>query len=347
MERIRLKNENQRLKENLLQAQETEGFHGMIGRSAAIRTVCEKITKIAALNSTVLITGKTGTGKELVARAIHRLSGRPAFVSIDLGTLTDELAASELFGHTRGAFTGAVSERRGKIEAAGDGTVFLDEIENTSMDIQQKLLRVMDQHEYQKVGGDAVQVSAARFLAATNVDLQDQVAAGRFREDLYHRLNVINIQVPALQERPDDVELLARYFLSIHSKSMDIYKEFAPQALHALRDYAWPGNVRELKNAIEEALIFGMDQHLILPEDFKFTAIADSGRESDDQRGRPQQRRTLKQAESEAKKSVILQALQECDGVMSRAARYLDVTPRHLSRLMGEYRISSGPDNPV
>ena len=335
IERIRLFRENERLKQNLAHVQAFEGFHGMIADSTGMRTVFEKIKKIAPYDSTVLLTGETGTGKELVARAIHTESGRSPFVAIDLGTPSDELAGSELFGHTKGAFTGAFNERKGKIEAAGVGTVFLDEIENISPDVQQKLLRLLEDKSFYRIGSNTVRTSEARFIVATNVNLQQRIAEGRFRQDLFHRLNVFNIHIPSLRERPEDIKALAAYFLSIHSKSLDIYKTFTADTLNTLNSYDWPGNVRELKNAIEEALVFGIDETNLLPEDFKLTDTPVQGHRNEIDLSE----RSLKQVETEAKKSAVLNALHSCNGIVARAARKLDITPRHLRRLLDEYNL--------
>ena len=340
MERIRLNGENIRLKQNLARARKFEGFFGMLGHSSPMKAVFEKIKKIARYDNTVLITGDTGTGKELVARAIHKLSGRSPLIAIDLGTISEELAGSELFGHEKGAFTGAVAERKGKIEAVADGTVFLDEIENISLDVQQKLLRLLEQKSYQRVGSNITKTTEARFLVATNVDLKDYVNKGHFREDLYHRLNVVNIRLPSLKERQDDIPLLANYFLHIHCKSLDLDKSFIPETLTLLKEYSWPGNVRELKHCIEEALIFGLDEHYLLPEDFKFEPKKSKTEKENDKR--PVAVNTLKQVETEAKRGVILKALNQTNGVIAKAARILDITPRHLRRLMDEYTISDG-----
>jgi DNA-binding NtrC family response regulator len=335
-ERIRLKNENVRLKNNLANVKKLDGYFGMIGQSPQMQDVFEKIKKIARFESTVLITGETGTGKELAARAIHKQSGRSGLMAIDIGVLSSELAGSELFGHKRGAFTGAINDRKGKIEAAGSGTVFLDEIENISPDVQQKLLRLLEQREYNPIGSNQTIDTDARFIIATNVDLEERVAAGAFRQDLYHRLNVINIEIPPLRERDGDIEMLAHSFLSIHSKSLDIYKSFSNTAMQKLKDYSWPGNVRELKNSIEEALIFGVDADEVLPEDVNLSTHSDPPpiRETGGHI------RTLKQVEIDAKIAAIYSALEETSGVAAQAARLLDVTPRHLRRLMDEYDIS-------
>ena len=335
LERIRLQRENVRLKENLAAVSAMKGFHGMLAASEQMHAVFDKIKKIAGYDSTVLITGETGTGKELVARAIHAESGRSPFIAIDLGTLSPELAGSELFGHAKGAFTGAVNDRKGKIEAAEAGTIFLDEIENISLDVQQKLLRLLEEKSFQRIGSNANITTAARFIVATNADLKNRVQKGDFRQDLYHRLSVFNIHIPPLRKRIDDIEVLTRYFLSIHSKSLDIYKNVLPQTMVHLKSFSWPGNVRELKNAIEEALVFGIDENNLLPEDFSVHPAAVPRTE----KRKHFVSKSLKQVETEAKKSAIQEALMQANGIAARAARLLDITPRHLRRLMDEYEL--------
>lgn len=335
LERIRLHRENIRLKKNLADLSTFDGFHGMVGVSPQMQNVFDRIRKIAAFDSTVLITGETGTGKELVARAIHHESDRSPFVAIDLGTLSTELAGSELFGHAKGAFTGALQDRKGKIETAASGTVFLDEIENVSPAVQQKLLRLLEDKSYQRVGDNTTIITHARFIVATNVDLQKKVAIGEFRQDLYHRLNVININIPPLRERVDDIIALTRYFQSIHSKSLDIHKQLNEATIDKLTAYSWPGNVRELKNTIEEALIFGVDDDEFFPEDFSFEMQSHSTSEPPLQK----EQKTLKQIEIEAKKSAIQHALKKSNGIVAQAARVLDITPRHLRRLLDEYNL--------
>lgn len=340
LERIRLNRENRRLKKNLALAHQNEGFFNMIGQSRSMKAMFRKIEKVAPFDSTVLITGETGTGKELVARAIYKLSKRKPLVSIDLGMIPKELTGSELFGHQRGAFTGATTDRKGKIEVAGSGTVFLDEVENISSDVQQQLLRLLEQRSYHRLGSNDFRTTNARFVVATNMDLKEKVNSGQFRQDLYHRLNVINIHIPPLRERRADIELLALYFLKIHSKSLDIYKKLTPGAVKRLLEYDWPGNVRELKNAIEEALIFGLDENEVVEDDFQFSQKVEMQTEAQVERTDSGVIIPLKQAEQEAKKEIIQRTLKYTNGVMTKAARLLEITPRHLKRLLDEYAIT-------
>ena len=232
----------------------------LIGRSAAMQDVYKLIGSISTTpnTTTVLITGETGTGKELVARAIHRHGAHAAspFIAIDCTVLSEMLLESELFGHEKGAFTGAIARKQGKFELAGEGTIFLDEIGNLTLPLQQKLLRVVQERCFERVGGmDSLPISA-RFIAATNTDLTSAVAAGRFREDFYFRLNVARIHIPPLRERPDDIVQLAEHFLRKHSIRLNrTVRGFAPNVLEPLLTYAFPGNVRELENLIARAVM--------------------------------------------------------------------------------------------
>ena len=235
---------------------------GIVGNSPAIRRMLEMIHTVAPSEATVLITGKSGTGKELVARAIHNQSRRKdgPWVAVNCAALTESLLESELFGHEKGAFTGADKRRDGRFLQADGGTLFLDEIGEISLLMQVKLLRAIQQREIQRVGGDATLKVDVRIVAATNRNLLDEVAAGRFREDLYYRLNVVSIQVPSLQERREDIPLLAEHFLKVFGeRNRKDVKGFTPKAMDMLVKYPWPGNVRELENAVERAvvLLFG------------------------------------------------------------------------------------------
>jgi DNA-binding NtrC family response regulator len=250
----RLQLENLELKESLKKAQPVPFI---VGKSKAITQVLETIRQIASSDTNVLILGESGTGKELAARAIHHLSGRSAkrFVAFNCGSFTDELMANELFGHEKGAFTGAVQEKKGLLQAADGGTVFLDEIGDMPMSMQVKLLRVIQEKELLRVGGvDPLPVDV-RFVAATHRDLQQDVQSGHFRQDLYYRLNVIALQLPPLTDRSDDIPLLVNHFLVQKSRAMQKNIDaIAPQAMDLLCRYSWPGNVRELENIMERAV---------------------------------------------------------------------------------------------
>ncbi len=254
LEKRRLEHENRALKREL---KEKLKFDELVGDSPRMKEVTDLITKIAPTNSTVLISGESGTGKELVARAIHAASARAErpFVSINCGALPDELLESELFGHVRGSFTGAVTAKKGLFEVADGGSIFLDEIGDTSPAMQVKLLRVLQERRIRRVGGTEESEVNVRVLAATNQDLETLVRDRRFREDLYYRINVIQIRMPALREKPEDIRPLALHFLVKYARIMGKrITRISDEALRCLTDHAWPGNVRELENVIERAV---------------------------------------------------------------------------------------------
>lgn len=233
-------------------------FHGIISKNPAVLRICDLVRDVADLPSTVLVRGESGTGKEVVARAIHEAGKRcdQPFVAVSCAALAESLLESELFGHERGAFTGANARRQGKLEAAGEGTLFLDEIGDVPPKIQVDLLRVLQEREFSRVGGNETVALRARVIAATNRDLEADVAEGRFREDLYYRLNVIGIRVPPLRERTEDVPLLVQHFVeSIALEFGRPVPTVSQDALELLMDHTWPGNVRELENALERALV--------------------------------------------------------------------------------------------
>src|SRR6476620_10595785 len=244
----RLRNENLALREEI------------VGASPALHAVLSRVSKVAPTDSTVLIAGETGTGKELIARAIHRRSPRAAraFVSLNCAAIPQAMITSELFGHEKGAFTGAVQRRLGRFELAEGGTIFLDEVGDLPMETQIALLRVLQEREFERVGGTEVLRADVRVIAATNRDLQAAIADGAFRSDLYYRLNVFPIKLPPLRERKEDVPLLVNYFVDRYAKRAGKkIKHIQKKALEALREYSWPGNVRELQNVIERSLIIG------------------------------------------------------------------------------------------
>jgi transcriptional regulator with GAF, ATPase, and Fis domain len=237
---------------------EAKAFGHLIGQSAALRHVGSQIDVVAPTEAAVLILGETGTGKELVAREIHRRSARKEgpLVRVNCASIPRELFESEFFGHVRGSFTGAVKDRAGRFETAEGGTIFLDEVGEIPLDIQNKLLRVLQEKRYERVGDDRTRHADVRIVAATNRDLKKAVAAGRFREDLYYRLNVFPIQVPPLRDRMDDIPLLAKHFVELSAKEMKCAKpRLTRAAVTQLQSYDWPGNVRELRNVIERAVI--------------------------------------------------------------------------------------------
>jgi len=264
-----LLSENMQLRRAL---KERFGYDNIVGKSEKILRVLDLVSQVAASRSTVLIQGESGTGKELVAKAIHLKSPRAdkAFVPVNSGSMPVDLLESTLFGHVRGAFTSAIASKRGLFEVADQGTIFFDEIGTIGMETQAKLLRVIQEKEFMRLGGvDTIKVDA-RIIAATNVDLKKLVDEGRFREDLYYRLNVINIQVPPLRERREDIPALVEFFTKKYcEENLKPLYRFGSEALKVLMDYYWPGNVRELENVVERAVVLSQDEVIgrdLLPE---------------------------------------------------------------------------------
>jgi DNA-binding NtrC family response regulator len=297
---------------------------GFIGASRPIQALFALIQRAAPSPYTVLITGESGTGKELVARGLHLASGRGAFLAVNCAALPEHLLESELFGHERGAFTGADREKPGLFEAADGGTLFLDEISELPPALQPKLLRALEQREIRRVGSTWARTVDVRLIAATNGSLEDQVAGGRFREDLYWRLNVLPIHVPPLRERPADIPLLAEHFLGD--------RRLAPDALAMLTAYAWPGNVRELRNAIERAVTLAPGFE-IRPSDLP-ERIQQAGQAA--ARIADASRRHLPLRELE--RDYILEILRQVNGNKSRAAEILGLDRKTLYRKLEEYR---------
>jgi formate hydrogenlyase transcriptional activator len=262
----RLRNEIVVLREEI---DRTSMFEEIVGSSKPIRELLKQVEKVARLNSTVLILGKTGTGKELVARAVHRRSKRAdrPFIRVNCAAIPQSLIASELFGHEKGAFTGAVQRRVGRFEAANGGTLFLDEVGELPMETQIALLRVLQEKEVERVGSNHPISLDVRVIAATNRDLRAAVAAGTFRSDLFYRLNVFPIKVPSLRERVEDIPLLVQYFVARYSKqSGKTIRHIGKQTLEHLRSYHWPGNIRELQNVVERALVLSETDTFVVDE---------------------------------------------------------------------------------
>jgi two-component system response regulator PilR (NtrC family) len=244
-------------------------FENIVGKSVAIRKVYEMIQTVAETDTTILITGKSGTGKELVARALHYSSKRrnKPLITVNCGTITENLIESELFGHKKGSFTGAISDKEGLIKAADGGTLFLDEISELPLQLQVKLLRVLQEKEYTPVGSTAAIQVNVRFIASTNRELKEEVIAGRFREDLYYRLNIVEIKLPSLKEREEDITLLADHFLNKYRREMNKnIKGIDPEAMRAIIAYEWKGEIRELENTLERAVIFCKDEFITLKD---------------------------------------------------------------------------------
>jgi two-component system nitrogen regulation response regulator NtrX len=312
----------------------------MIGESYAMRQLREQVAMAAPTNGRVLIYGENGTGKELVARTIHALSRRRAatFVEVNCAAIPEELIESELFGHVRGAFTGAVADRRGKFEIADGGTIFLDEIGDMSLKTQAKVLRVLQEQTMEAVGGTTRIKVDARVLAATNKDLQAEIRGGRFREDLYFRLNVIPIFVPPLRDRQEDIALLADHFMADFAREYGRrMKTFESAARAALQHYPWPGNVRELRNVIERLMIM-VPGEVISPADLSFLDPSALTRPAAPDAGG--QRQTLHEARDQFERDLILRTLAEQQGNMSRTAEVLSVERSNLYRKMKAFGIA-------
>jgi Nif-specific regulatory protein len=287
------------------------------------------ISRVAPTDSTVLIEGESGTGKELAARAIHRSSPRRnrPFVPINCAAIPEELLESELFGHERGAFTNAVAQKKGRLELADGGTVFLDEIGEMSGKLQVKLLRVLQEREFERVGGNGTIKVDVRIIAATNKDLAASVKTGEFRRDLYYRLNVVSVVMPPLRERSADIPLLVGHFVEKYSQKFSIKaKRISPEAMSSLMNYSWPGNVRELENAIERALVLGSSD-LVHAEDLPEAVVS-----KDLPEGIKETKYHL--ALTDLKKQLILKSLEEANGNYTEAARLLGLHVNYLHRLI-------------
>jgi Nif-specific regulatory protein len=314
--------------------------HNMVGDSEKLRDIYRRIARVAPTDSTVLITGESGTGKELVARSIHRNSpraGRP-FVAINCAAITETLLESELFGHEKGSFTGAVGQKKGKLEIAEGGTVFLDEIGELSFALQAKMLRVLQEKAFERVGGTRPVHVDFRLVAATNRDLKAAIESGAFRRDLYYRLNVVSVAMPPLRDRRDDIPILANTFLRRQSdKTKRQVAGFSAEALACLIGYDWPGNVRELENAIEHAVVLGQDS-LIQPDDLP-DAVAESA--PPEAAAAAVVTMHYHDAIRQAKKDLILRAVEQAGGHPSAAARLLGLHPNYLHRLIKNLQLKA------
>lgn len=328
-ERRRLADENLYLRGELRQL---HGGEVIIGQNQAIRQVFDLALRVAETDSSVLITGESGVGKEIVARLIHFRGSRAnhPFVTVNCSAIPENLLESELFGHRKGAFTGSLYTKRGSFELANGGTLFLDEIGDMKVEMQAKILRALEEREIKKVGSEEETPVDVRVIAATNKDLGEEINAGRFREDLFYRLNIVQIPIPPLREHKEDIPLLARHFLKVFSTEMKKpVAEFSEEALSFLMGYDWPGNVRELKNAVERAVIFAGPGELIRPSHFPPQIRAEMER---DQFSALREFKNLRAMELD----YIKEVLDACGGNKAKAAEILSVSPSTLWRKLQE-----------
>jgi two-component system response regulator HydG len=332
IEHGRLKKENRELREAVGVSRPASGF---IGDSEATREILGQMERVAAIDSTVLLLGESGVGKGLAARTIHYGGPRAdkPFVTVSCPALPRELLESELFGHEKGSFTGALQKRIGKVEMAEGGTLFLDEIGDLPLELQPKLLNVLQDREFFRVGGNQPLNANVRIVAATNVDLKEQVKRREFREDLFYRLNVIPLEIPPLRERPEDTETLAKHFLDKISAARGIKLKLDKEALIAVRGYDWPGNVRQLENALERATAF-CSEGLITPEELPVEVTG---------RGTPGENETLKATNlagiplREVEKAALMQTLHACGGNKAATARRLEITEKSVYNKLKRY----------
>jgi DNA-binding NtrC family response regulator len=331
LERRALSTENRKLKERL---EKSFGFEGIVGHSRGMEEVLDRLRVVAPTRSTVLIVGESGTGKELVANALHQRSDRQngPFIAVNCGAIPGEILESELFGHEKGAFTGAHQRRIGLIESASAGTLFLDEISELSADLQVKLLRVLEERVVTRVGGTTQFPIDFRLVAATNRELEKWVQAGSFRQDLYYRLKVVTLSIPPLRNRIDDIPLFVQHFLNHFNEEIGRHVNGVhPAVLTALKRHGWPGNVRELRNLVESLVLFAETDEITLedlPMEYRVPTAAPPSFDGDHWQPRPM---------ADIEKEAILQTLDYTDGHRARAAGLLEIGLRTLQRKLKEY----------
>jgi len=305
----------------------------IIGKSSPLKEVFTLINKVAKTSSQVLITGESGVGKELAAKAIHKNSSRSdkPFVIIDCTSIPTTLLESELFGHEKGSFTHAISQKLGLFEIANTGTIFIDEIGEMELNTQAKLLRAIETHQFRRIGGTKQIEVDVRIIAATNRNLTEEISKSNFRKDLYYRLNVINIHVPPLRERKDDIPLLANHFAANNSVKI-AHKKITPEAMKIIKEYNWPGNIRELANVIERALIISESDY-ITPADLPFNLSDKNNLLSD--------KNNVADLLKEYEKNIIIKTIAKCGGNMTRAAELLKYSRANFYRKLTKYKINS------
>jgi len=312
-------------------------FSNIIGRSAAMQKLFETLTLVAPSEATVLIYGESGTGKELIANAIHQNSPRSArpFIKVNCAALPETLLESELFGHEKGSFTGAIARKQGRFQLADKSSIFLDEIAEMAPATQAKILRVLQEREFEPIGSTHTLKTDTRIIAATNRELKEEIQAGRFREDLYYRLNVVTVEVPPLRERHEDIPLLADFFLKQYAtKNHKLVKGFTPRAMDLLMRHDWPGNVRELENVVERSVIMTRGD-MIIPMDFP-EALQDLDLAAGEKHVDIRPGRSLKEVE----KDMILRTLEETGGNRTHTAKILGISRRTLQLKLKEYGIN-------
>jgi two-component system NtrC family response regulator len=337
LENYRLIKQNRLLSEAL---SDRYKYGNIIGKSSAMLKIYDLVDKVAQSKASVLITGSSGTGKELIAKAIHYNSPRKdrPFISVNCGALTETLLESELFGHEKGAFTGAVALKKGRFELADEGTLFLDEVGEMPQSLQVKLLRVLQEMEFERVGGTKTIKVDVRVLSASNRNMKDDVANGIFREDLYYRLNVIHIEVPPLRERTEDIRLLVNHFIEKYRQEQGKDKiELSPEAWKVIYTYGWPGNVRELENAMERAVVLNSGSR-VNSEDLP--AEMSSEKEELNIEGFIPLEAQLQDTLENLEEKLIRRALKTCDNVQSHAADLLGITKSLIQHKMKKYKIS-------
>jgi DNA-binding NtrC family response regulator len=340
MEKSRLLAETAVLRERL---RERNAFGHIIGEHPSMRALLDTVGQVGPSRSSVLILGESGTGKELIAAALHRASTRAAgpFVRLNCAALADSLLESELFGHEKGSFTGAVGRREGRFKQADGGTLFLDEVSEIPLSTQVKLLRFLQEKEFERVGGNETLKVDVRILAATNVDLEDRVKKGQFREDLFYRLNVIRLEIPSLRNRRSDIALLAAFFLKRYSQENGKnLKGFTEEALQRLMSYAWPGNVRELEHAIERGVVLARGERVEVEHLPHTVAPAGSGRGAPVGDTRPP---VPGSTIADLERHAILETLKAVSGSTSKAARILGISPRKIQYKLHEYGSAHAP----
>lgn len=336
-EHKKLQDENIRLKDEL---KRKFSFENIIGKSKVMNNVFDVIKASAPTRSTILLQGESGTGKELVARAIHINSDRAnaPFIIVNSGSLPPDLLESNLFGHLRGAFTGAVSDKKGLFEAADKGSIFFDEISSLNMETQAKLLRVMQDREFMRLGGTKQIKVNVRVIAATNTDLEDLIVEKKFRQDLFFRLNVIKIELPPLRERKEDIPLLVKHFLDVYSKENK--KEIigiSDEVMEVFANYDWPGNIRELENLIERAVV--LTRSKLITRNSLPPFLSGSGTNGGQERASTMNSGTLKEQTQRFQKNWILEALRKTNGVQKKAAQLLGVKPTTLNEMIKRFDI--------